>query len=539
MLAKQAINPKPKTEPAQRDSSAGFCYADGLSPYEFDLDVFRSAGLALSDSEKHRLVEGSKSQTRKKYGSEQLIQAKKNAFFAVRPVALEPTPLAIASSGPFSMIGANVVADQRELAETQKAVNGAGTCTVVEYRDFCKEFRIRCQVTPEMKLRPPENSGPRESEMLTTRGARKIAESCHYMAKQFCGYKTFATGTFSNEDRARIASGETTIQKEVTRAMDALKKMYQRGWQYTNNQGQVVSVPPMGKDFRYCWVVEVPKNEAGEDNPHIHLLMDWGVDYAHFDAWSKRIEGIWHNGYFHLEKIKDPEAAGAYMAKAAGYITKASGQTDQGKVTGNRYAISKAARAPDWVTVGVFEMGIMGRLIRETYDHIQHKHAAKFEQRKKLNRIKDSYTDQLKNLTKGEIDAGKARAIRNKKRSVANQLLKVRLEINAVPIRASKYQLVIKDHHTFYDFIGRACRVGWGDDAPPCTNWIYQRKRLRQSAWTNDQLLAFEQQTESNYNDSISSYYQWADSEYSAEPEPFPPGLLCDLPETQKEGLRL
>ena len=87
----------------------------------------------------------------------------------------------------------------------------------------------------------------------------------------------------------------------------------------------------------------MPKNDDGEDNPHIHLLMDWRADRKHFAGWAKRIESIWGNGAFHLERIKDPTAAGAYMAKAAGYMTKAAGDDDQGEVRGNRYAISSAA----------------------------------------------------------------------------------------------------------------------------------------------------------------------------------------------------
>jgi hypothetical protein len=35
-----------------------------------------------------------------------------------------------------------------------------------------------------------------------------------------------------------------------------------------------------------------------------------------FNAWAKRIEQLWGCGFAHLEKIKDGEAAAAYMMKA-------------------------------------------------------------------------------------------------------------------------------------------------------------------------------------------------------------------------------
>jgi len=269
--------------------------------------------------------------------------------------------------------------------------------------------------------------------------------------------------------------------------MDSMKKMFQRGWQYMGKRG-VVLVPSAGKDFHYCWVVEVPKNEQGEDNPHIHMLMNWSVEFKDFKAWASRIEGLWSHGYFHLEHINDPEAAGAYMAKAAGYMTKAEGADDQGKVSGNRYAISTAARAPDWVTISVQEMGIMGRLIRETYDHIQHKYSSDYWKRKKLNEKRDQVIKRARAVQAADPDnryPEKAKALRVK---IGESLQKVRAKINAIPIRASKYQLIIKDKYTFFKFLQKAEAVGWGSDAPPSTKWIYIQKRLRQAM--NDSELA-------------------------------------------------
>ncbi|MEH6470352.1 MAG: hypothetical protein V7752_03805 [Halopseudomonas sp.] len=50
-----------------------------------------------------------------------------------------------------------------------------------------------------------------------------------------------------------------------------------------------------------------------------------------------RLKQLRGQGVARFEKIKEPEKAGVYMAKAAGYMTKAEGRTDQGTVKGNRY----------------------------------------------------------------------------------------------------------------------------------------------------------------------------------------------------------
>lgn len=505
--AKVAINPQSK--PATDYSRAGFCFADGLTLEEMDLSAFRWAGLALPEGERNRLVKASKSQTREKTGGPLVVQAQRMAFSTRIRQRMGPAPLPCIADGAFSELGANVRRERQAMATDEAAiarsVDGAGTSTVIEYREWCEQYRIRTRVNGQMAIAPPSNSGARESVMLTEGGARKIAESCEYLATQFDGYSTFATGTFDDEARARIASGETSVQKEATRTLDAMKKMYLRGWEYIDDSGNKKIVDPAGLAFKYCWVVEIPKNQNGEDNPHIHLLMAWKVDFADFPAWSKRIESLWSNGYFKLEKIKDKDAAGAYMAKAAGYITKANGQSDQGLVKGNRYAISKPARAPAWVTLSVKELGIMGRLIRETYDHIQHKYQADFEKRRQLN----SQRDRMVKIASRSGDKDK---LKKSKAKIGALLVKVRTKINAIPIRASKYHLVIKGEEAFNKFISRAQAVGWGSDAPPSTKWIFVQKRLRQ-AWQETDLCQFLERKQGFVEEALSAfgdYEQWA-----------------------------
>ena len=128
-------------------------------------------------------------------------------------------------------------------------------------------------------------------------------------------------------------------------------------------------------------------------------------------------------------------------------------------------------------------MGIMGRLIRETYDHIQHKHAEKFERRRELAAKKDGFTKRIKAAT----DEEKKEKLKKQRHQIAEKLVGVRKQINDRPIRATKYLLEIRGADAYDKFIDRCEAVGWGADAPPCTVWIYEQKRKR-AAWAEQEL---------------------------------------------------
>lgn len=369
----------------------------------------------------------------------------------------------------------------------------AGCMSVIQYREWADEWRVRTQVDVTSGAVPEPQSGPRLSEMLSERAAKKIAESCEFMATKG-GYKTFVTGTFSESARKKIELGETTIQREVSRAMDALQKMYQRGWvteagekvpgvepiyrMVKNRQGQ--EVKKLVNGLAYCWVVEIPKNEDGEDNPHVHMLLGWRVQYRHFEEWAKRVEKIWGNGYFHLEKIKDGLSAGAYMAKAAGYMTKAAGDESQGVVRGNRYGISESARAPGWVTVSKQQLHVMGQLIADVYDHLTVRYGEKFRERKELNkRLADTPKD--------------AKALRKK---IGERLQKVRADIKALPVRCNKYQVILKGQDAARAFFswakGEAVGPEWLPQELPPVAWEKgERVTLLDSHWFKKIQAAF------------------------------------------------
>lgn len=234
-----------------------------------------------------------------------------------------------------------------------------------------------------------------------------------------------ASGPWSSVEFEPIS----TIGKEVSRFFDASQKMYQRGWLprfktvstvkskaagmviYSGTKKKIQSSLPMicpeyvdpfkgdgetldtesidmvrynprkhtdssflghtsgqvekGAPLDYMWVAEMPENEKGEKNPHVHVMMRWNVEKPVFRAWAERLEGIWGNGFGKLEWLNTPEAASNYLLKAVGYLAKGSA-SDQGKIRGNRYGISASARAPKWECIGEFYadnfLAILGEL---------------------------------------------------------------------------------------------------------------------------------------------------------------------------------
>jgi hypothetical protein len=166
------------------------------------------------------------------------------------------------------------------------------------------------------------------------------------------------------------------------------------------------------------------------------------------------------------------------MAKAAGYLTKAQGVSDQGEIRGNRYGISSDARAPLWALVGRYELGIMGHLIADVYDFFGFKYGPKFKARKKLN---------------GALGGAKAKAAYMKKEGVSQspgdlkrrakigqKLQKVRAEINELPAVSSKYQLVIRGKAAFDVFWGWATKA----EIPSGCAWLPNVSK--QETWSPD-----------------------------------------------------
>ncbi|SHK68537.1 hypothetical protein SAMN05216369_2828 [Marinobacter antarcticus] len=535
----------------------------------------REAEVSQRRAEANRLVKASKSPTDRFPGST-------GAYFNRPAPRRKPVPI------------------QLEMAKPGYAHNldQAGTWTVIEYRKWADEYRIRMDTRPGAGAQTPDNAGDRVTAMLTERGARKISESCYYMACQRGGFSTFATLTLSQEAREKLGrrimvpmfpanesgfpviplesarakqgplgvrydlesetprynvaeinyqAGEIrheksgalytplkmgwkwSVQKEASRFFEAANKMYQRGWQYQNDQGEAVKVAgsrkcvakkrPASKGdqfdavatpikfepepLAYLWVAENPDRidtETGEymgENPHLHIMMKWRVDHRHFEAWAARLEKLWGHGFAHLEKIKDPQKAGSYVAKAAGYLSKAQGKTDQGDIRGNRYGISARARAPGWIECERHQVGLMGWLLAEAHEKWNTKHGPKIARR-----------DYLKKKLTGDISVRAGKVVQilaaqpHERKAIGNALEKVRRAIEALP-RVSKYGAVFKSQEQLDRFMTWAHRQGWSE-RPQESLWLKQ--------WRHNQLFRRNRSRLNASAEDFAAWYQQADS---------------------------
>ncbi|NOH93060.1 hypothetical protein F0229_10890 [Vibrio sp. AIC-3] len=246
---------------------------------------------------------------------------------------------------------------------------------MVTYSSSAREKRV---ALPVMDIGGPYSTVPFENRLRI-----KLMNIKGEIAGDYCRLEDKPATEFTLEKTI-----ETTMGKEVSRILDAMKKMYQRGWvadhtlQIDTDSGQKYCdlkaekvLPHIGKssevgptnkplDFHYIWVAECPANEDGEPNPHVHVLLKWNVKPRFFSAWAKRLEKIWGHGFAKLERIKKPKAAGSYIIKAVGYAAKGE-NAEQGLIRGNRYNISKCTRAPKWECLASFEADNMTAVIKE------------------------------------------------------------------------------------------------------------------------------------------------------------------------------
>jgi len=220
--------------------------------------------------------------------------------------------------------------------------------------------------------------------------------------------------------KVRDYSPDSSIGNEVSRFTDLAQKTYQRGWvpdfmparvkrgqsrvkQAGEKCGRIVADGPFTpirkgdqkdkiyqnprwklnkKDelkksavpLDYCWVAEMPANEDGIPNPHVHLLMRWRVPETHFHAWAARLERLWGNGFAKLEKIKHAKAGAGYLVKAVGYAAKGR-DGNQGMIRGNRYGISAVARAKGWENIANFQADNMAAIIAECEEKLARSNA--------------------------------------------------------------------------------------------------------------------------------------------------------------------
>lgn len=320
--------------------------------------------------------------------------------------------------------------------------------------------------------REGQRIGGQEAAGPFCRVLERAALSALYEAGEYCDGQP-AAGPFCRLKTEWVSS----IQREASRFFDAVQKMHRRGWvppyrrgarvtkgeaEYTpiywNTEGRKLGGRDAGpvERLHYLWVAENPENEQGERNPHIHVLIKWAVPWEYFPAWAHRIERLWGQGFAHLERLKAREAAGYYIAKAAGYLTKAAGESDQGPIRGNRYGIASASRAPGWQPVLVWAWGVMGHLLREArerYNRVANP----------IRKARNRASGQLKELPKGSKERHKTAAL----------LQGARRKLKALPI-FGRLHAVFRGGDSVDRFLQWAERQGWRGEKRPPRMWLGQ-----------------------------------------------------------------
>ncbi|MEL4295856.1 rolling circle replication-associated protein [Shewanella xiamenensis] len=337
----------------------------------------------------------------------------------------------------------------------------------VSYRAWSNEYRLRVQADMPPSDAPPQQSGDRVTKDLSSRGARNILDSGAYVAAVRGGFSTFLTLTFNSAARERIVSGESTIGAECSRFFDAISKMYLRGWSAdgailkSENGfdciGATETVEPTGDKLDYLWVAEAPKNKQGEVNPHCHVLLRWQVEPHLFHDWAARIEALWGQGFANLQRIKSANAAGGYLLKALGYLTKGE-KADQGEIKGNRYNISKSARAEPWETIASYHAEHMASIIGEIKYKLENRAApVRREIGRAYGALEKAIRDKAVMKAQNRADA---LAKINKRIAELEQKIKTcKAALKAGEVRACDYQLTFKGAEALSKFFNWAIGV--------------------------------------------------------------------------------
>lgn len=269
------------------------------------------------------------------------------------------------------------ITGEHEQLHPWDAISKAGKYVQIKHEEWSGHYTATAYIQDTRELKPPPQEGDRWTDALSQKAKKKIENSAKYLSKKRRGYRAFITLTFDNEARAQIELHNKygafhlgknqhgpviplklreSIGKKATKFLNALQQRRKNGMlvDIDGKDGKPTKAKIRGTHapFEFIWVIEnpwrvvhTPYGPGRKPNPHIHVLTNWTVKKKFFKGWAARIEKLWGKGFAHIERIRKPASAAAYMAKAANYIGKGA-DGSQGRVRGNRYSISKGGRAP-------------------------------------------------------------------------------------------------------------------------------------------------------------------------------------------------
>ncbi|MFL7011922.1 hypothetical protein [Enterovibrio norvegicus] len=412
-------------------------------------------------------------------------------FTEIRPTEVGYKPVC-------EVVGAySPVAFERNMAKPRVNIAGAYS-TLPESSDYCGAF---CWM--DDKPRQYRKAGF-TSEAKVINGDSEIAGAFCPLdrAPQLVNADGEIAGDYCPLERrpARLwevtAIQKTTIGREMSRTLDGMKKMFERGWKYTNDDGEKIDVPATDGEFRYIWVAESPANEQGEPNPHAHLLTNIAVEQQHFSAFCQRIESLWRNGYAHFERIRNKHAASSYIIKAVGYAAKGD-NGEQGVIEGNRYGISRSARAPKWEVLATFEADRLSAVISECNRRLEQWKAPKRREIDRQQFIKNQ-AKKLIAIEKNKAQSNDAIIAMHSARIKAAEsaMFSTRKEIQARGVRVSGEGRFCIEFENDSDFSRSLAFLGWAHGA---RGWTYEAREAESEvfeplkasskhAWSNQKI---------------------------------------------------
>jgi len=150
----------------------------------------------------------------------------------------------------------------------------------------------------------------------------------------------------------------------------------------------------------------------------------------------------------------------------------------------------------------------MGSVISDLFDAVNNNHGDKYMLRKQLNQQHD---DIIAIGANEKQKTGKTPYwVQVKREKIGKELSKVRAQITALPVRASKYQTVMKEGMLPW-FLQRAARMGWKPNKRPDSQELakfkrgqYDRQRKR-GASTDVQLITMVDKTQYRKDEALSS----------------------------------
>ena len=440
-------------------------------------------------------------------------------------------------------------------------------------RNWDNSYRIVCTQLTQTSDAPESNTGDRVTDKLTSRASGKIVDSGLYMQAVKGGFNAFATITFNEQSRKMLDNNQTTIGQLLSPFLDNLGKMHKRGWVSRNGgagvagdkvkigkkavaaSGDFTHVKFVGGEkvrtdvlhenqriyqwdgkphviecvgasdkpvFDYIWIAEAPRkvietrtypwgkvSSLGHQNYHVHMLMRWNVEKHHFREWAARIEARWGRGFVTLERIKNANAAAKYLLKAVGYMTKGQ-EGDQGEIKGNRYNISKSARAHPWENCATHEAQHMYGLIQEYMQGLEAKQKRKAKLSKKLHET-IAQREKQKGLNKAKFSEKRQRFIEkltDKMKSLESKTKALGQEVYGNFARGGMVQFATDNQ--FLDFINWAVGVrGWRLKTAfgKCTDSEHIEQAKQDESAVNKWLI----QTQQAVNESLDSLCNFYD----------------------------